>query len=143
MSRKNYTVAEQFWGHVRTGPNCWEWTATKNWNGYGLMQVRNKVLRAHRVSWELHRGPIPHGMDVLHRCDNPQCTNPDHLFLGGASDNGIDAARKGRIWRKLSVENVREVLASTEPQRKLARRLGVDQAQIQRIRARKNWAWVT
>lgn len=56
------------------------------------------MLYAHRVSWELFRGPIPNKLFVLHKCDNKNCINPDHLFLGTAKDNIHDCIRKGRAW---------------------------------------------
>ena len=77
---------------------CWEWTAHKNWLGYGRIgeSVTRKILYAHRVSYAIHYGPIPDGLCVLHKCDNPGCVRPDHLFLGTEKDNAIDRQNKGR-----------------------------------------------
>lgn len=95
-------LAERFWEKVRrVGPSsCWEWTAHCDRRGYGEIGSsgnRGKPhLRAHRVSWEIHNGPIPDGLFVLHRCDNRKCVNPHHLFLGTAKDNTQDMLAKGR-----------------------------------------------
>lgn len=79
------------------GTTCWEWLAYKNPKGYGTFAISRKDrMYAHRASWLLHRGEIPKGMYVLHRCDNPSCVNPEHLFLGTARDNTIDMLTKGR-----------------------------------------------
>ncbi len=95
------TVAERFWAKVRKGEGCWLWVGAKQHNGYGYLHSGGhsirKPLRAHRVSWELHNGPIPDGLRVLHSCDTPCCVNPAHLFLGTQSDNMKDCAAKGRV----------------------------------------------
>jgi hypothetical protein len=70
---------------------CHEWGGPRFRNGYGRVEVT-----AHRLTWEVTRGPVPRGMLVLHRCDNPSCCNPEHLFLGTPRDNMIDKIRKGR-----------------------------------------------
>jgi hypothetical protein len=64
--------------------------------GYGELMMRGKEVRAHRAAWSFENGPIPPGMHVLHRCDNPKCVRPDHLFLGTNADNMADKTRKGR-----------------------------------------------
>lgn len=97
MPPKPRPLADRFWEKVRKTDGCWEWLAYTCKFGYGRIGgVRGQVLDAHRVSWELHNGPIPEGICVLHHCDNPPCTNPDHLFLGTLSDNLADMYAKGR-----------------------------------------------
>jgi hypothetical protein len=80
---------------------CWSWSGQMHRTGYALISMpadgRWRLRRAHRISWELHRGPIPEGLWVLHKCDNRICTNPDHLFLGDGADNMQDCAAKGRV----------------------------------------------
>jgi len=102
------TIHARFWGSVdKNGPypqhvpelnNCWVWTASKTQkiNGYGVINFRGKRWTSSRVSWILHNGEIPPGMCVLHKCDNPACVNPDHLFVGTYLDNVKDMMRKGR-----------------------------------------------
>lgn len=78
---------------------CWIWIGNANRDGYGLLTGSRKgkpYFLAHRVSWEMHKGAIPDGLHVLHRCDMPACVNPDHLFLGTHSENMHDMGRKGR-----------------------------------------------
>jgi hypothetical protein len=92
------TAADRFRGKYRiTESGCWEWTAARGRKGYGRMGISsNRTALAHRVSWELARGPIPDGALVLHSCDNPPCVNPDHLWLGSFGDNYNDMVKKGR-----------------------------------------------
>lgn len=75
---------------------CWEYTGTLNNKGYGEIGLDYKKHLAHRLSWELHYGPIPPGMYICHMCDNPRCFNPLHLFLGTPSENQRDMFTKGR-----------------------------------------------
>jgi hypothetical protein len=77
---------------------CWGWNGGKNAHGYGRMHVRgHSIQSAHRASYVLFVGPITPGMNVCHTCDNPECSNPDHLFLGSHRDNMQDCIRKGRF----------------------------------------------
>lgn len=78
---------------------CWNWTASKDGDGYGRFGVRRTIKGAHRVSYTLHTGNITEGLHVLHKCDNPSCVNPDHLFLGTHSENMADKTTKGRSPR--------------------------------------------
>jgi hypothetical protein len=72
---------------------CWTWTRSTK-QGYGQFVWNGKIHRLHRLSWELYNGEIPKGVYVLHKCDNPGCWNPSHLYLGTAADNGFDTGRK-------------------------------------------------
>lgn len=86
----------RFWSRVQMGDGCWEWQGSRTQFGYGKLKVQGVERTTHRFSWELANGPIPEGAYVLHRCDNPPCVRPDHLFLGTARDNIVDAYSKGR-----------------------------------------------
>ena len=96
--RKETPIAIRFWKFVQKTPTCWIWTAVRNQQGYGRVYVHQtrRVESAHRVSWWLAGHEIPSGMWVLHRCDNPPCVNPDHLWLGTRLDNMRDMTRKRR-----------------------------------------------
>ncbi len=100
-------IAERFWAKVnKEGPivrdgltPCWMWTGTLSRRGYGSLSRGRRDqghVRATRLSWELHVGPIPDGLFVLHHCDNPPCVRPEHLFLGTQRDNITDMVSKGR-----------------------------------------------
>lgn len=105
-------VAERFWLLVdRRGPDeCWLWLGARQAKGYGRLCYRSALVPAHRLSFGLHFGPIPSGMLVCHRCDNPPCCNPAHLFLGTPRDNAQDMTRKERGGTtKLSAEVVAEM----------------------------------
>ncbi len=100
--RRSYKL--RFWDHVVTGPGCWGWTAATDKDGYGLLTIsawesdtdHRRNVRAPRVSWEIHNGPIPEGMWVLHRCDTPPCTNPECLYLGTVAENNADKRTRKR-----------------------------------------------
>lgn len=91
--------AQRFWSFVKTGPGCWEWTGRRmrHRGGYGSFQLARGVpVPAHRFSYELAYGPVPEGLHVCHRCDNPPCVRPDHLFAATNMENRHDMMRKGR-----------------------------------------------
>lgn len=98
------TAIARFWARVNKegpvhpvlGTRCWEWTGCRV-RGYGqLFRAPGTPDRTHRISWELAHGAIPPGMYVCHKCDNPPCVNPEHLFVGTSSDNHRDCVAKGR-----------------------------------------------
>ena len=76
-----------FWKKVRKTDSCWIWVASTGRRGHGTFSVAGKIKKAHRISWELHNGAIPHGLWVLHRCDKPGCVKPEHLYLGVVGGN--------------------------------------------------------
>jgi hypothetical protein len=81
--------------------DCHEWNSQRNRDGYGITKAHWHKMSAHRAMWMATRGPIPAGMCVCHRCDNPPCVNVDHLFLGTALDNHRDMVAKGRAhWQR-------------------------------------------
>lgn len=94
-------LAARFWSHVAIDANdkCWEWTAYRDDYGYGKVCVAAKQWQSHRYAYTLEHGPIPPGMFVCHKCDNPPCCNPAHLFLGTCAENNKDCAAKKRTAR--------------------------------------------
>lgn len=147
----------RLWPRVRLVGDCLEWQGSRNEFGYGSVRVNKHLIRAHRFAYQLAYGPIPDDIDVCHHCDNPPCCRPDHLFLGSASDNGLDMAMKGRhgAWRhpeqwlrgedhhqaKLTAQQVEQIReqAKTESISSLARQYGMSRAAIRDIRDRKTW----
>lgn len=138
----------RLWSAVRIGlgvDDCWIWTSGKTTHGYGT--VRGQL--AHRAAWMREHGPIPEGLGVLHRCDNPPCVRPDHLFLGTPKDNKADCVSKGRhAWgenfgtSKLTNEKAAEVktlLSQGVGVCEVARRFGMSSTAISEIKAGRTW----
>lgn len=121
---------------------CWLWLGTVvSRMGYGQFQIDGQLHYAHRASWLLHNGSISEGRFILHRCDNPSCVNPSHLFEGTHKDNMRDMALKGRAkvrrgeegtLAKLTWADVNQIRESSRPQRALAAQYGVSQSTIGR-----------
>lgn len=97
MGRKYGRKNVPFWNRaVVTEAGCWEWQRARVSKGYGSYRVGDRSTTAHRHAFELTFGPIPKGMQVCHKCDNPPCINPAHLFLGTNQENQLDSMAKGR-----------------------------------------------
>lgn len=138
-------ILTRFWSKVQKSRGCWLWTGNIV-RGYGqfaystgLEHPRQRHVYAHRFSYELAHGPIPHGQQVCHRCDTRLCVRLDHLFLGTQQENLDDARRKGRLIdglgaRKLSDEAYRHILTGRDRGIDLARFYGVTRTTISRIR---------
>lgn len=135
----------------RDASACWTWTGSRNSDGYGSIRMSGGASKAHRVAWELENGSIRAGVHVLHRCDNPSCVRPDHLFLGDHDANMRDKSQKGRAHRPLgtrhpSVTHPHRVAqgdrhgSKTTPERvprgERSGRAKLTEAQVREIRAR-------
>jgi hypothetical protein len=136
----------RFWSHVAKSETCWTWTAARNSNGYGnFSPMTGSWSLAHRYSWELEHGAIPRGLWVLHRCDNPPCVRPAHLFLGDHQSNVADMISKRRHmhgerhWKAtLTDDQVSDIRSRLTGQRgeivALAQEYNVSRMAIQHIR---------
>lgn len=148
------TLAERFWPKVSVrGPDeCWEWQAGKGRFGYGRIGLGGKskpTVGAHRVSWELAFGKIPDGFCVLHRCDNPPCVNPRHLFIGSHADNHADRDAKGRGpsgerngRAKLTTQKVSAVRQARGSVSDICKKHGVTRFQVWAIKSGRQWTQV-
>lgn len=168
-SKRIQELPSRFWAKVKKdGPvpvhlpdlgKCWVWTAGCYPSGYGVFSVNGSPRGAHRVSYELAKGPVPDGLYVLHACDNPKCVNPDHLFAGSQKDNIQDMHNKGRYRNgavrgernpasKLTDDDVRCIRSIYKPysrefsQRALARRFGVSKKVIELVLSGRAWGHV-
>lgn len=154
-----FDVEERFWANVQKGGpgECWLWTGLLTDKGYGRVFSNGRYLGAHRFSYRLHEGPVPKGLFVCHRCDNPRCVNPDHLWLGTNADNMADMAEKGRANHeprmlgeshtraKLTEKKVREIRRLRREGLTLeaiAKQYGVCFQTVSLVVNRKSWAHV-
>lgn len=147
-------IFERFWEKVEKTDTCWLWTGARTVPGYGKIGEggdKGNTLLAHRVSWEMVNGKVPEDLFVCHKCDNPPCVRPSHLFLGTPKDNMSDKVLKGRNLSGERSPNARlteEIVSAIRDeytnggvtQYQLAEKYGVCQTQIHRILAGKRWA---
>lgn len=144
------TLKERFDVYTKRKDGCWEWVGYRDPNGYGRMDVSDRPMLAHRVSYLVHYGSIPDGMAVLHKCDQPKCVNPEHLFLGTQADNVRDMHAKGRARKralrgpehgmaKLDERKVRAIRAWQGSLKDIAARYGITASTACDVRKRKTW----
>lgn len=151
-------MADRLFSRVVKTEHCWLWTGGKDKDGYGTLK-RNEGgrYRAHRISYELHHGPVPDGLLVCHSCDNPACVNPAHLWAGTSAENTLDKVKKGRAanappkdpcrgerhWqaklRAIDVREIRRLVGSGHTQHGVARMYGISQGAIWAIVHGKAW----
>lgn len=151
-------ILARFWSYVAIGAenDCWIWTGGKFRGGYGCAWNGERQVSAHRLSWTIHHGAEPGELDVLHRCDNPPCVNPTHLFLGTDTDNMRDMTAKGRNRpqslvgtanpsAKLTealVLQIRHRVATGELRQDVAAELGVSHARVSSVCLGQTWKHV-
>lgn len=143
-------LIQRFWRGVEKTDSCWNWKGGST-RGYGYIIVVDPIrIGAHRFSYILHKGKAPSELLICHKCDNPSCVNPDHLFLGSYAENMADKASKGRSFfkgaylnSKLTVDQIREIRASYAPrkitQMMLAKRFGITRENVHYILKGKSW----
>lgn len=130
---------------------CWVWTGHVIADGYGHIKRGKTMVLTHRLSWELTFGEIKDGLLVLHKCDNPACVNPSHLFLGTDADNAKDRDSKGRLGNRTGTANgnakinediVIHIRSSDASTRELAKTYNVSIPLVQKIRNKSLWRHV-
>lgn len=134
----------RFFRKVEKTETCWNWKGSGSSDGYGFF-YDGKFFMAHRWSYVHHKGPIPQGLYICHTCDRPPCVNPDHLFIGTATDNHLDAVAKGHCKPKLDPEKVTEIRflrGLGVPMPRLAEMYGVGSNTIENCVKRLSWKWV-
>jgi hypothetical protein len=140
-------MPDRFWNKVTKGPKeeCWPWVGAASDLGYGRFNIGGKAYVSPRVAWTITFGEIPPGIRVLHKCDNPRCCNPNHLFLGTGADNSRDMMIKGRCKSpamKLTEKDICEIRQSKSSRESLAKQFGVLPSHIWSIRTRRCWRHV-
>lgn len=140
----------RFMRKVTRGDGCWLWMGARCVAGYGRMGIGKKSVPAHRIAYLIATDVDPGDLCVLHRCDNPQCVRPDHLFLGTMTDNNLDMDAKGRRptgershrskLTEASVVQIRERYLSGETQHALAKEYGITQPAISRAIRGVTWS---
>lgn len=141
--RKPMPAEKRLWHKVNKSGDCWVWEGSSHTKGYGFIQSRvgeEKRLYVHRISYELHYGPIPDKLFVLHKCDNKLCVNPDHLELGTQHKNIKDARKRGlfKPWKnKLTENEVMKIKSSKESLSTLSNKYGVSIGTIRYHRMKK------
>lgn len=147
-------IIAAFMDKVEPEPNsgCWIWTGSRNKQGYGNFWLNKRCEKAHRVSHRIFIGPIPAGLDILHRCDMPWCVNPEHIRAGTTKENMADMYAKGRSNPPKRERNSHAVMTAAGAQwvkdlaelcgygtAEISRRMGISTSQVRRILRRECW----
>ena len=138
---------------VDQGTGCWNWTGTIAGRGYGQLTVNGEQVYAHRFAYQWFTGEDPNDFHVCHRCDNPSCVNPDHLFLGTRKDNMQDASAKGRMRNggrqgtanaaaRITEDDVKAIRSAVGLQKEIAERFGVSRMIVSKIKTRRTWSHI-
>lgn len=150
------TLEERFWEKVdvRGENECWEWKGSRR-NGYGRFFDGKSNVSAHRLSWEMKNGKTENNkIKVLHRCDNPPCVNPSHLFLGTQADNVVDMKNKGRlvspkgenngvhVLRESDVLEIRRMKKAGISQNGIAKIIGISKSCVKHVWSGRTWKWL-
>lgn len=151
--KKRLPPQQRFEASIFRSPDgCWYWTKGRTILGYGLFYTNGRCYQASRYSFELFKGPIPNGLWVLHKCDNPPCVNPEHLFLGTPKDNSDDMMSKGRHTAKVGIdhggaklteEQVLQILHDSDTASKVASKHGITGATVFDIKSGRSWTHLT
>ena len=151
------TIESRFWSKVNklSPEECWPWIGAKSSWGYGNFRFRKKPWPAHRVVWVLNHGEIPKGMYICHKCDNPPCCNPDHLFMGTPKENTADMFNKGYNHNHLRGSNhplarfneneileIKKLLHHGVKQTHIARMFNTRQSHISKIKRNEIWGYL-
>lgn len=162
MAKGDFRLHKSLWDRFHDkfvpDPNsgCWLWTGAVKELGYGVIGLGHRedgTAKAHRVAYQLYKGDIPQGMNVLHSCDLPCCVNPAHLRLGTLSDNSRDCVSRGRhkipnnrgeraTWAKLNAEKVAQIKKRELAGTAYAKLYGVSKSTIYQIWSGRNWSTV-
>jgi len=136
----------RFMSKVDKTDSCWNWTAGVSSFGYGQFSVGHRGYGAHKYSWIMRKGEPPKGLFVCHKCDNPKCVNPAHLFLGSQADNMNDKVKKKRAQKgigcynhKLTNEQVVSIINDKRIYKDIAKEYGISISLINQIRAGTAW----
>jgi len=148
------TLDQRFWRNVKKTETCWLWIGFRDPNGYGRLNIKGRPELAHRLSWRIHYDGIPKKRFVLHKCNNPSCVNPKHLYIGDQFANMRDMWKHGRAnpghvfgenhgMAKLSEEQVMDIRRRKATCKALANEYGVSSTTICDIRNRRIWKHLT
>lgn len=153
----NEKDSKRFWAKVDKTNSCWNWTAAKGAKGYGRFKLNGKLVSPHAISYQIHNDDYDSTKDVCHKCDNPSCINPEHLFLGTRTQNVLDSIQKGR-WNgnptkgadhpssKLTDKDVMLIKAILKYSDlnvvQIAKMFSVSLTTIKNIRSKKRWSHI-